>query len=123
MVDTIGRCIDCDRCPMAGLCHVGNRFDRANFVRRRQRITVHCGDCDYRVCAGCVGLLERRAGEIKVMNKSDVFILLAVAISFVLSAYLWFTGSREEGVFTAIWVPSILCFGIYFKLIRIEGTS
>jgi hypothetical protein len=52
-----------------------------------------------------------------MISRSDTFILLAVAISFVLSAYLWFTGQREEGLFTAIWVPSILCFGIYFKLI------
>jgi hypothetical protein len=51
-----------------------------------------------------------------MINRSDIFILLGVAISFALSAYLWFTGQREEGVFTAIWVPSILCFGIYFKL-------
>ena len=50
------------------------------------------------------------------MQKSDSFILAAVAISFVLSGYLWFTGQRDEGVFTAMWVPSILCFGIYFKL-------
>lgn len=47
---------------------------------------------------------------------SDFFILLAVAISFGLSGYLWFNGFPEHGIFTAIWVPSILAFGIYFKL-------
>jgi uncharacterized membrane protein YvlD (DUF360 family) len=47
---------------------------------------------------------------------SDLFILLAVAVSFALSGYLWFNGFREQGIFTAIWVPSILAFGIYFKL-------
>jgi hypothetical protein len=51
-----------------------------------------------------------------MIRKSDYFILLAVAISFALSGYLWFTGNRDEGLFTALWVPSILCFGIYFKL-------
>lgn len=51
-----------------------------------------------------------------MIKKSDLFILLAVAISFVLSGYLWFSGQQEEGLFTAIWVPSILCFGMYFKL-------
>lgn len=50
------------------------------------------------------------------MQKSDSYILAAVLISFALSGYLWFTGQRDEGVFTALWVPSILCFGIYFKL-------
>lgn len=56
-----------------------------------------------------------------MFQKSDFFILLAVAISFALSAFLWFTGQRDEGVFTALWVPSILCFGIYFKLMSIQG--
>jgi hypothetical protein len=56
-----------------------------------------------------------------MFKKSDVFILLAVAISFVTSAYLWFFGQQDEGLFTALWVPSILCFGIYFKLMSIMG--
>ena len=47
---------------------------------------------------------------------SDFFILLAVAVSFAVSAFLWFNGFGEQGIFTAIWVPSILAFGIYFKL-------
>jgi hypothetical protein len=56
-----------------------------------------------------------------MIRKSDIFILLAVAISFAVSGYLWFSGQRDEGLFTAIWVPSILCFGIYFKLMGIIG--
>ena len=51
-----------------------------------------------------------------MFKQSDLFILLAVAVSFVVSAYLWFQGFRELGIFNAIWVPSILAFGIYFKL-------
>ncbi len=52
-----------------------------------------------------------------MFKKSDYFILLAVVISFFTSAYLWFViGDREQSIFTAIWVPSIFCFGIYFKL-------
>lgn len=55
-----------------------------------------------------------------MMQRSDSFILAAVAISFFLSGYLWFTGQQAEGVFTAMWVPSILCFGIYFKLMGLR---
>ncbi len=51
-----------------------------------------------------------------MIKKSDVFLLLAVMISFVVSGYLWFNGQRMEGIFTAIWVPAVLGFGIYFKL-------
>ena len=56
-----------------------------------------------------------------MFKNSDVFILLAVTISFFVSAYLWFSGQQEEGLFTAVWVPSILSFGIYFKLMAIKG--
>lgn len=48
---------------------------------------------------------------------SDIFILVAVMISFGVSAYLWFSGHHSEGIFTAIWVPSIFAFAIYFKLL------
>ncbi len=47
---------------------------------------------------------------------SDLFMLLAVAVPFAVSGFLWFNGYSSEGLFTAIWVPSILAFGIYFKL-------
>lgn len=32
-------------------------------------------------------------------------------ISFLLSVYLWFTGSKEQGLYVGLWVPSILSFG------------
>lgn len=58
-----------------------------------------------------------------MFKRSDIYFLSAVTISFALSAFLWFSGQREEGVFTAMWVPSILCFGIYFKLLAIQGSN
>ncbi|MGB8694487.1 MAG: hypothetical protein WCD08_13360 [Steroidobacteraceae bacterium] len=57
-----------------------------------------------------------------MFKKSDFFFLLAVMISFVISAYMWFVlKDREQAIFTALWVPSILCFGIYFKLTALLG--
>ncbi len=52
-----------------------------------------------------------------MISKADIFILIAVAIAFVLGVYLFFTGHREQGMFTAMWVPAVLAFGIYFKLL------
>lgn len=52
---------------------------------------------------------------------SDLFILLAVGVSFALSAFFWFNGLVEHSLFTAIWVPSILAFGIYFKLASLSA--
>ena len=51
------------------------------------------------------------------LRKSDICILLAAFISLFLSAYLWFTGQKDQGMFTAVWVPSILAFGIYVRVV------
>ena len=40
--------------------------------------------------------------------------LVAAAASFVLSVALWFAGSREEGLFVGLWVPSILAAGAFW---------
>lgn len=51
-----------------------------------------------------------------MFKRSDLFILLAVAVSFAVSGFSYFNGLEKQALFTAIWVPSILAFGIYFKL-------
>ncbi len=51
-----------------------------------------------------------------MIRKSDIFILLAAVISLGLSASLFFTGQTDEALFTGLWVPSILGFGAFFKL-------
>jgi hypothetical protein len=52
-----------------------------------------------------------------VLTRIDVGVFVAVAIAFILGAYLFFTGNHEQGMFAASWVPALLCFGIYFKLL------
>ena len=44
---------------------------------------------------------------------SRITILIAAFLSFLLSVYLWFSGAKEQGVFVAIWVPSILSMGAF----------
>ena len=56
-----------------------------------------------------------------MIKMSDVCILLAVMVAFAISGFLWFNGQKEEGLFTAVWVPSILGFGIYFKVLTLIG--
>lgn len=56
-----------------------------------------------------------------MIKMSDICILMAVMIAFAISGYLWFNGQKDEGLFTAMWVPSILSFGIYFKVISLMG--
>ncbi len=45
------------------------------------------------------------------ISKPRAFFLLAAGISFLRSISLYFTGSREQGIFVGIWVPSILSAG------------
>ena len=42
---------------------------------------------------------------------AQLLILLAAAISFVLSVSLWFGGHELQGIFVGLWVPSILSLG------------
>ena len=56
-----------------------------------------------------------------MIKMSDICILMAVMIAFAISGFLWFNGQKDEGLFTAMWVPSILSFGIYFKVITLLG--
>jgi hypothetical protein len=47
----------------------------------------------------------------KRMRMIKASILAAAALSFLLSIYLWFSGSQEQGIYVGLWVPSILSFG------------
>jgi len=53
-----------------------------------------------------------------MLKKSDYFILTAALFSMILSIYLWFFVNQDAGVFVGIWVPSILGFGSYFKILK-----
>ncbi len=48
------------------------------------------------------------------MNKRKLAKLgyvVAAGASFLFSVSLWFTGSKQEGLYVGLWVPSILSFG------------
>jgi hypothetical protein len=46
-----------------------------------------------------------------IEGTARLLILVAAAISFVLSVSLWFTGNELQGIFVGLWVPSILALG------------
>ena len=52
-----------------------------------------------------------------INERRNYLILGAAFLAFALSVYLWFTGQSREGIFTGIWVPSIITFGIFINLI------
>ena len=48
-------------------------------------------------------------------TEAQLLILLAAAVSFVLSVTLWFGGHELQGIFVGLWVPSILSLGAMVK--------
>ncbi len=45
------------------------------------------------------------------VSRPKALFMLAAGLSFLMSVSLFFTGSREQGIFVGIWVPSILSAG------------
>lgn len=54
----------------------------------------------------------------KKFTLADKLLFVAAFLSLVYSEALFFTGNEEQAIFVGIWVPSILCFGIYLKLLN-----
>ena len=55
---------------------------------------------------------------LKKFNKTDRILIITALVSLAFSEYLWFTGEKNAALFIGLWVPTILCFGIYFRLIK-----
>jgi len=63
----------------------------------------------------------RLAGHARPLITRDPgasLITLAAFLAFVLSVVLWFTDSRQEALFTGLWVPSILAVGAFYAALR-----
>jgi hypothetical protein len=63
-----------------------------------------------RVEARAVERVERDE-VIPGVSMPKALFILAAGLSFLMSVYLFFEGSREQGIFVGIWVPSILSAG------------
>ena len=55
---------------------------------------------------------------LKKVKFYDVLIMLSAILSLVFSETLWFRGEHESAIFIGLWVPSIMGFGIYVKLLN-----
>jgi len=54
----------------------------------------------------------------KKFTYTDKLLFVAAILSLIFSEALYFQGFKEDGTFMGLWVPSILAFGIYLKLIN-----
>ena len=55
----------------------------------------------------------------KFTTPDKILFFLAFA-SLLFSEILFFTGDKEGSQFIGLWVPTILAFGIYLKLIKLS---
>jgi hypothetical protein len=54
----------------------------------------------------------------KKFTITDILLFISAILSLIFSEILYFQGNKEDGTFIGLWVPSILAFGIYLKLIN-----
>ncbi|MSU68643.1 MAG: hypothetical protein CK548_04940 [Opitutia bacterium] len=53
----------------------------------------------------------------KRFSLTDKLLFVAAFLSLIFSEIIYFQGQKLDAIFVGIWVPSILGFGIYLKLI------
>ena len=67
-------------------------------------------------------LLAKKIGTmLKKLTKIDLIMLSAAFLCLVFSEVMWFQGEKQGALFIGLWVPSILGFAVYLKLIKIDN--
>jgi hypothetical protein len=54
----------------------------------------------------------------KKFTITDILLFIAALLSLIFSETLYFMGEKYDAIFIGLWVPSILAFGIYLKLLK-----
>jgi hypothetical protein len=54
----------------------------------------------------------------KKFTTADKLLFIAAFLSLIFSEVLYFNGEATAAIFIGLWVPSILAFGIYLKLLN-----
>lgn len=57
---------------------------------------------------------------LKKFTITDKLLFISAFLSLIFSEVLYFNGEAQSAIFIGIWVPSILAFGIYLKLINLK---
>lgn len=55
---------------------------------------------------------------LKKFSITDILLFISAFLTLIFSEVLYFKGEVNAAIFIGIWVPSILAFGIYLKLIN-----
>jgi len=54
----------------------------------------------------------------KKFTIADKLFFVSAFLSLIYSEILFFDGNTNQAIFIGLWVPSILAFGIYLKLLN-----
>lgn len=54
----------------------------------------------------------------KRFTLTDKLLFISAILSLIYSEILFFNGNPDQAIFIGLWVPSILAFGIYLKLLN-----
>ena len=57
----------------------------------------------------------------KKLSISEKLLIFTAFISLVTSEVMWFMGYEMDAVFIGLWVPSIIGFSIYLKLLKMNN--
>ena len=57
------------------------------------------------------------------LSKAEILMIIAAMSSLLISEYMWFQGKQTDALFVGLWVPSIIGFAIYFKLIKMDKNA
>lgn len=52
------------------------------------------------------------------LGKTDRILLFLALATLIFSELMWFQGEKQGAIFVGLWVPSILGFAIFLKLIK-----
>lgn len=55
---------------------------------------------------------------LKKFTTTDKLLFISAFLSLIFSEILYFNGEADATIFIGLWVPSILAFGIYLKLLN-----
>ena len=56
----------------------------------------------------------------KKISAVDVIMMILAMMSLIFSEIMWFRGEKESALFVGLWVPSIMAFAIYLKLLKMQ---
>lgn len=57
---------------------------------------------------------------LKKLTTTDILMLLSAFLSLIFSEIMWFIGEKEGAIFVGLWVPSILGFALYLKILNMQ---